>query len=1224
MRSLGWSRGSRFVTISQLAVACWLWTAGLNPAQAESGAGLQIQAANHSVIVSWNATNFWLQASENLATPLAWYNTYLPAVGGGPPYNLIFPVDATARFFRLVQSGSLPPPTGLQALADNNQMFVSWDSVSNAASYDLYWASDPAINQGNAGTLPNGGALPGITNTLTVLDNLLPGLRYYFVVTAVSPGIESAPSNLGSDVFGSYGEVHGSFFTTVITDTGAHSISLPGVLVTLSNATYTTQTTTDGEGEFALNHVLSGTYQLCWTASGFGPGRFTNSVVVFDDIVALPPQELFVPTNAGCSGWVFGVVSLLDGTVPVLPSELFGGSIATVVTLGDASQHLVGSTAVNQFGEYVMAGVPQGSNFVLTASTEMASVTTNIDTTVIGRADLVFPVASPVIQSIRAVLNGQPVTFAPTNTTVQIQVQAADPQGFPLHYYWSADSGAAGFVSVDASNVSLTLPSDPGLVRVEVQVRNAHGGYASTRSGITAGLDSEFNGYVRDISGSFLVGAQVNANGVQTTTDSNGFFSVTLPNGLGPFAFAVVADGYAPLYRNLDASAAGQVWTLTPITSQCVPWTGEPAQFTDASGATLQLQGNSLQSHGTNYYGQICVNLLNYDPCSYATPFPAGYEAIDAGGQTNWLEPQATALVTITDDLGNPLQFAPGLPGLLTIPSGLSCNNTNIDGGGPVTGWVWDPAFAEWRLGGQFSPTGGGGGQVFYFGPVLQMGLFAVGAADAPALSITVLADRTINYPFQVRLSSQTEPVTVTGEPLKVDFMVPSNKLVTVEVLSPKEAPGDYYTNPSDASTFKAFKDKTAILRIQKAFTNSGALKVTLVSSIPNLSRPSLIQDNPIEDDRHFLTYRSTGIETQGGQGVGNTYYGTVAGYKVNDNGFLKFLSRNGFLPNGGKYPADYVDDAHALYFNSGDLGFARSMHMRVTPGIDGETNIAFFVINYANAENALADKADQKAPEYNSARVVATVCMDYRADVTGGQTNRFTKFFVADNGKVLRTEAELDNAGAKFNPNLCVNCHGTKPIDVLPTGAPPPKDLRMNPPSGDVGGRFIPFDLQSFTYSSKVGVQQDQFRALNRGIYKYTPLTPAMKELLEGWYSGPLTDNNNNNFKVGFVPPGWSANPARAALYTSVVAISCRSCHVTRDTSASGNNLAFNTYDSFNSAGLRDLLCERLLMPNAQRTFTIFWGSMSANQIKPGVVPDQPTLLKNEFGLGPCPAPKP
>ncbi len=44
--------------------------------------------------------------------------------------------------------------------------------------------------------------------------------------------------------------------------------------------------------------------------------------------------------------------------------------------------------------------------------------------------------------------------------------------------------------------------------------------------------------------------------------------------------------------------------------------------------------------------------------------------------------------------------------------------------------------------------------------------------------------------------------------------------------------------------------------------------------------------------------------------------------------------------------------------------------------------------------------------------------------------------------------------------------------------------------------------------------------------------------------------------------------------------------------------------------------------MPNAQRNFTLFWGSQSANIIKPGVVPNQVAILTNQYGWTPCPMP--
>ncbi|MBC8095176.1 MAG: hypothetical protein H7Y43_05140, partial [Akkermansiaceae bacterium] len=268
-------------------------------------------------------------------------------------------------------------------------------------------------------------------------------------------------------------------------------------------------------------------------------------------------------------------------------------------------------------------------------------------------------------------------------------------------------------------------------------------------------------------------------------------------------------------------------------------------------------------------------------------------------------------------------------------------------------------------------------------------------------------------------------------------------------------------------------------------------------------------------------------------------------------------------------------------------------------------------------------------------------------------------KVYVLDGGRDgnRRPDAGLDGAGGKPVPNLCVTCHATKPLNVkqfkvkdvwtggkFNVGAFNTSFLRTNldltllampidqaasnitfiqsgistvlvadPPDGDVGGRFLPFDLESFTYSDVVGVLEAQFRELNRGIYLYTPLTKAMTNLLEGWYGGALNAANNNAFSPGFVPADWAAEPA---LYRDVVKVSCRACHITR-----AGKLGFASADDFiKRAGLEAQICSRLTMPNAQRNFSIFWGSQTANFIKPGAVPNQIAILTNKFDWSECP----
>jgi len=293
-------------------------------------------------------------------------------------------------------------------------------------------------------------------------------------------------------------------------------------------------------------------------------------------------------------------------------------------------------------------------------------------------------------------------------------------------------------------------------------------------------------------------------------------------------------------------------------------------------------------------------------------------------------------------------------------------------------------------------------------------------------------------------------------------------------------------------------------------------------------------------------------------------------------------------------------------------------MHMYKKMGADNKMDIAYWVVNYPTLAAALADGRDKPKPGLNPDYMIATVAMDYAWDTA--RKKRYTKFFVFDPTPTgnLRKDADLDGAGNKFTPNLCVTCHGTTQVNVTKLPRKPKEDrkFKLDPPDGDVGGRFIPFDLEGFTYAKETGVATAQFRELNRGIYLYTPMTPAMQTLIEGWYGGALNDANANAFTINFIPAGWAGE---AALYKDAVRISCRGCHVMRK-----DSIGFGSFKDFQAEIQESIVCKSLLMPNAQRTFSIFWGSMAANAVVPPsnpAVPNQPDMLAKKFKWGPCPA---
>ncbi len=80
-----------------------------------------------------------------------------------------------------------PAPTGVSVSAGNEQVTISWNAVSGALSYNIYWLTASGVNKTN-GTKIEGAATPythtGLTNEIT----------YYYVVTAVNDNGESVES----------------------------------------------------------------------------------------------------------------------------------------------------------------------------------------------------------------------------------------------------------------------------------------------------------------------------------------------------------------------------------------------------------------------------------------------------------------------------------------------------------------------------------------------------------------------------------------------------------------------------------------------------------------------------------------------------------------------------------------------------------------------------------------------------------------------------------------------------------------------------------------------------------------------------------------------------------------------------------------------------------------------------------------------------------------------
>ena len=93
----------------------------------------------------------------------------------------------------VLNPGAIPPasapaiPAGLSALGGSGQMTLSWSSVSNATSYNVYFATTSGVTT-TSGTKITTNASPYLQSGLAA------GTTYYYIVTAVNSAGESAAS----------------------------------------------------------------------------------------------------------------------------------------------------------------------------------------------------------------------------------------------------------------------------------------------------------------------------------------------------------------------------------------------------------------------------------------------------------------------------------------------------------------------------------------------------------------------------------------------------------------------------------------------------------------------------------------------------------------------------------------------------------------------------------------------------------------------------------------------------------------------------------------------------------------------------------------------------------------------------------------------------------------------------------------------------------------------
>ena len=283
----------------------------------------------------------------------------------------------------------------------------------------------------------------------------------------------------------------------------------------------------------------------------------------------------------------------------------------------------------------------------------------------------------------------------------------------------------------------------------------------------------------------------------------------------------------------------------------------------------------------------------------------------------------------------------------------------------------------------------------------------------------------------------------------------------------------------------------------------------------------------------HYLTYK--GVDTKLSACLYYRALGAVADCDADGNpslpiSFDDWKRQNGF----GR-----ASDVSAKYINARDLNLVRRMTATRSPS----GGIAYYVCNapgpdgssQAEIDRVIHDAIDEK-------NEVACVAMEY-TPVTGANGGQpITKFFTFGPDGALLLSINLDGRGEKYMPGSCVACHGGTTYNGRF-----PEQATASP---DLGARFLPFDTGNYLFASDASLQEaaqsEAFYQLNQLVRatEVSDSTPTSR-LVQGWYAA------SHVLDKSYVPPEWraaDADPATAGaatFYKGVVAISCRTCHV-------------------------------------------------------------------------------
>lgn len=1035
---------------------------------------------------------------------------------------------------------------------------------------------------------------------------------------------------------------------TSATSGAAAEMEIPDATMTFfdKDEAQVAQVNTDLDGHFRVTVPVQGTYKMCWNIQG--ESGCQREVKLGD------PENYLGLVRARLKGPVlYGRVLTADQRACWVRDPFFKLNVATKVDVSDAQGNvLVPGVRANVEGDYLFL-LKQAGMYIVHAQCEASEQ--KVEAALRGasaQANLTLPNHAPRLAEVAARNGSNGVVRVSPAAMVRLATLAKDRDNDTLEYLWrDADGGAPA--PLTASQFMRAAPAQSVLQSTYLLVRDGRGGYVYRRFDLEVGdAQVQFSGKVIDeVNRSPVAGATVTlgvsaAPGTQVTTNSQGWFSLTVPaTADNRYVVNIAQPNYALYSRVFDRSFRDNVIELIRADVKNVPVNGPLTLIDERSSgpcggkqessgkrsipATEYVDYDASPDHkpldpellrklttrqrdcrhrgvqiilpadafedvdGNVVQGMVRAATATLDPTRRT--LPGDSRAIDSGGREAELVSYGAAYADFRDNSDRPVKLRAGMTAEIRVPVPAQQQSTAKP---QIDFWSYDEATGKWKFEGKAQLTNTPEGPV-YVGKTTHFSYLNMDVAGNDPATATCL-----RFELDPALSAWT------NKRVRATVSYNGNQVVTKETALNNDQYHAIFRIPFGTSfppntlrleVFGEFNGQSVAL-VDNVINTDARDKMTGTNLWPNYpytecGTPVVLAPaagvvpeyatNDATNRPYFLTGPYGAFLPDDGETIATNYYATI-GATANKPTLKQWWVDNTFNDDG-------TGGTRASYLNHNDLGFGRDMHCKKSGN-----NVACYVTNYG-APNQLAANANAALDQDDSQRG-ATVAMEFR-EADGAEA---VQFYVYTNqggdpadpfgSAGLLKFADLDGFGPKPVPHLCLVCHGGSPGAI--TAA-----------SGNAKAqhsRFREFDLPSFRYPDGVSwnygqavpaqINMASFGALNQMVRDTTPSTAPIDQLISGWYP-------TNNFALApqqnTPPSGWNGSAADADGYHAVYGTTCRTCHVARDGgAASPPSIVFNTKAAF--ADTEYAVCGKdyRVMPNAIVTYKNFWAdTLRVNQ---------------------------